>query len=202
MVTDLPHQGRPLVLQQVPALGDEGGAPATLQLLASGGDKGVHHTSRVCPAATSDPRCELGRRTGRPSAKLPTCWLPTARNVDPVRPGPATVGGGEARPPPPVPSVPVAEMLLPWLSWSVGTRGRQLVVGPAEQLRPQHRRIQDEPVRWVDGIVGGQGPDSIQPVGDGPDGQVQSNGGRRGDTAGVEVRLQGVEKGPGATAPR
>ena len=87
MVTELPHQGRPLVLQQVPALSDEGGTPAALQQLSSGGDKGVHHTSRVCflrlPPILA---VSWAAGAGRPSAKFPTCWLPTSRNVGPVCP--------------------------------------------------------------------------------------------------------------------
>ena len=107
MVTELPHQGRPLVLQQVPALGDEGGAPATLLQLASGGDKGVHHTSPVCPAASSDPRCELGPPYMPPVGEVADLLVADVAQRGSHSPGPVTVGGGEARPPPPVPSVPL-----------------------------------------------------------------------------------------------
>lgn len=76
----------------------------------------------------------------------------------------------------------------------------QFLLGPSQQLRAEYRSIQDEPLRGVGGIVAGQGPDSIQPVGDCPNGEVEPQRGRRIDPSGGKVGLEGVEKRARAAA--
>ena len=81
------------------------------------------------------------------------------------------------------------------------TSGLERHSRPVEHAGPDDRHPQRQSLRRVGRVPAGEFPDPGQPVGHGPDGQVQAAGGLGGDPAGRVVLSQRGQQRPGP-APR